>query len=150
MSDMALKRRHGSVVQQWLSVYCSFKQQTVVLSALRGCDGKSKNDISKRLTRRFRGSILKSAEDRAPEGSFMHPGAGPKELHLMLSDIDHYPVHWLTHFAHAAQIVSVYHPIKEEAAFWGTVYRGIVEALHFNVETVEQMEERLSDSCDGD
>lgn len=38
-----------SVVKLWVSEL-SFKQQTVLLSALRGCDGRSKKDISKAIT----------------------------------------------------------------------------------------------------
>ncbi len=42
-----------SVVKYWITEL-SWKQQTVILSALRGCDGKSKEDISKPVTRFFR------------------------------------------------------------------------------------------------
>jgi len=41
------------VVQKWVFTdNISLKQQTVLLSALRGCDGQSKYDISKKFVRK--------------------------------------------------------------------------------------------------
>lgn len=55
------------VVLPWVATL-SFKEQTVLLSALRGCDGIDKEDISKQFTRKFRAAILHTVQLVAPYG----------------------------------------------------------------------------------
>lgn len=134
------------VVQPWMAAL-TMKQQTVVLSALRGCDGKSKNDQSKALTRRFRSAFLRDAAAGSGNETFMrHDGAGTEYVHDWVQDLDHYPVHWLMHFAHACQIVGEYHPDNYHKEFWAFVYRRIIDALHLQPEELMDMEIRLMDT----
>lgn len=137
-----------TVVQSWLS-NLSFRQQATVLSALRGCDGKSKHDPSKLLTRYFRGCILLPADPdhlADPHNNFMRP---PDDVGAyaaaFLKDIDAYPLHWIMHFTHAAQILGYYHPDHDTKMFWGGLYAAIVHRLHLNTETYQQNEYRLRD-----
>jgi hypothetical protein len=138
-----------SVVQDWLGECCSLKQQTVLLSALRGCDGIAKEDISKTLTRALRGTLLHSAHHGSPEkpGTFMSTANVDleKAAEKFVAHLDHYPVHWVFHFAHACEIVGHKHPHPNTGMFWMWIYHKMCEALHVNPETEKQCDWRLRD-----
>ncbi len=133
-----------SAVQPWLSKL-SWKTQTVLLSALRGCDGKEKEDYSKPFTRKFRSVVLFDAGASDVPNSFMHDSVGEENVVKFISNLDHYPMHWLIHFTHAIEIIGYYHPHPRIKDFWFTMYVNITHALHFNIETKAQLEERLED-----
>lgn len=137
-----------SVVKAWVGDLLSFKQQTVLLSALRGCDGKPKEDVSKILTRKLRGEILLSADtvSKSTPGTFMGaPDDMATAANKFVANLDHYPVHWLMHFAHAVEIVGYYHPDPTTAKWWLSLYEAILAALHVSPESKAQNEERLKD-----
>ncbi len=131
-----------NVVYDWISAL-SLKQQTVILSALRGCDGKNKEDPSKTITRSFRFTILKNADGGS---GFMH-GIDIDKLHdkveCFIKDIDSYPMHFLLHLAHAMEIVGYKHPEEKFRKLWLSIYEKIVDAFHMNIETEEQLDNRL-------
>lgn len=134
-----------SVVQDWV-MSASFKQQTVLLSALRGCDGKNKEDISKFITRQFRGVILHNADQSS---GFMHN----KELsHFsqmfdkVLKDIDSYPVHFVLHLIHAFEVVGFYHDDPEIRECFKGLYEKSCQTFHMLPETKEMFDIRLSDN----
>ena len=130
------------VVHPWLNDL-SMKQQTVLLSALRGCDGVAKDDISKKFVRAFRSLILQNA---APgKGRFMKDELTDKDITIFLQAPDVYPMHWLLHFIHAIEIVGYNYPIADTAHWWKCLYQDITNALHFNMETKVQNDERLQD-----
>jgi len=133
----------GSVVQEWIAEYCSFKEQTVLLTALRGCDGIPKEDVSKQMVRVMRGVLLKDADAST---DFMRSAPHPDDLRQFLTNLDHYPVHWLMHFAHAAQVIAYRHPNPAINGNWLMVYRNIVHALHMEPEPVLIMMHRLEDA----
>jgi hypothetical protein len=143
----------GSVVQNWLN-RLSWKQQTVLLASLRGCDGLGKNDPSKVFTKRMRATLLKNADTSS---TFMPKGASDQGPYLSDEDkaaidkffykeIDAYPVHWLMHFLQAAEIVGYQCPDLFSAQYWWYFYKAGVKALHLNPETLEQMLTRLGDA----
>jgi len=133
-----------SVVQEWLAL-CTLKQQTVLLSALRGCDGKYKEDYSKPFTRKLRSVLLKNAGGIQLTGKFMADFVGVEELTKFISNLDHYPMHWLLHFTHAVEIAGYKHPDPAIRDFWYTLYLEICNVLHMNPETEKQLDERLVD-----
>ena len=140
-----LTRRKGekmncSVVQEWLNV-CSLKQQTVVLVALRGCDGVSKHDPSKFVVRFLRASVLRDADC---ESSFMALSAD-KAINDLSNDLDMYPMHWLIHFMHACEIVGYNHPLSETRAIFMDIYLRLVAGMHLNPETKNSLDKRLAD-----
>ena len=47
---------------------------------------------------------------------------------------------------HAAEIIGYKHDIEWIGRWWHTFYRMIVNDAHLNVETKEQMDQRLSDN----
>jgi hypothetical protein len=146
----ALRRR--SVVKDWLGAL-PFKQQSVVLIAVRGCDGLPKSDPSKALVRWYRRTVLNNADrpGSAGFGTFMLAEApsldGPDVG--FLDSPDHYPVHWLMHFLHGVEIVGYKHPEDEVRSYWSEVYRRGVRALHLNVETMGELDARLAWGTEG-
>ena len=126
----------------------SLKQQTVVLCALRGCDGLTKEDPSKALVRWYRGVVLVSANPEADDRSFMRPGTDfvSAAKRFMSYGLDHYPMHWLMHFAHGLEIVGHYHPQQNTRYEASMLYGAIVESgLHLRVETKGNCDARLRD-----
>ena len=141
-----------SVVQEWMSEL-TWKQQTVLLSALRGCDGVPKDDASKKMARHMRSVLLKNAGTE--DTSFMTTSGEITDDHwidigVMRDNIDKYPTHYILHFMHAAEIIGYFHPDRNISGFWCFVYNLFVEAMHLTPETPEQNTFRLRDGVDSD
>jgi hypothetical protein len=149
------------VIKGWIT-RLTFKQQTVLLAAIRGCDGVQREDISKKIVRRYRSVILEDAdgtidatkeryESMSPNDPryvpphFMNTYVSDLDIKIFLKSMDHYPMHWLFHFLHAVEILGYKHPQVKEREWWHDLYRKMVEALHLNIETEEEMDERLKD-----
>lgn len=132
----------GSVVQEWLEA-ASYKQQTVVLCALRGCDGLLKEDPSKQLVRWLRSVVLKTANPKAGPRAFMT--AEEIDIERWLNGLDHYPVHWILHLAHACQVISYHHPVNAVKSKARRLYEGIVAAFHMEPEEYLANHMRLKD-----
>ena len=132
-----------SVVRPWVN-NLSFKQQTVCLTALRGVDGARKDDESKKFCKAMRMTLLQNASPGV--GTFMEFDISAEEVRRFWEATDHYPVHWLTHFMYAAQIIGAHHPNHEIRKWWDMFYNGLVNALHLRPEQFYDMEERLADT----
>ena len=135
------------VVLPWLSGL-SLKQQTVLLTALRGCDGVPKEDISKKFVRVYRSLILKNAEegfDRDIDHHFMKEQITDSDVTEFLGHLDHYYMHWLTHFIYAIEIVGYNHPVSTIRQWWSCLYLGLVSAIHLSPESKEDNDYRLRD-----
>jgi len=118
-----------------------FRMQSVLVSALRGCDTTRKEDPSKHITRALRAVLMHDAD---PTNSFMRSGDAPfTRVSDFLVDLDVYPVHFVLHLAHAAEIVGYKHPNDLVREFWLKFYRGVIRAMHVNPETEEQLDVRL-------
>ena len=132
-----------SVVHEWMNSL-TFKQQTVVLVALRGFDGVGKGDPSKPLIKALRATVLKNANPAARD--FMHVNLSWGQVTAFLERESHsYPLHWVMHFAHAAEIVGYKHPDARTREWWLSFYIEVCHVLHVNPESEEQMDERLKD-----
>lgn len=134
----------SSVVQDWVSDL-TWKQQTVLFCALRGCDTAEKNDPAKAIIRNLRGTVLHNAG--TPNAEFMQY----TEVNLLdftKNNLDAYPIHFILHVAHAAEIIGYRHPDPKIRDYWYNVYAAIVSAFHMNVEEPMQMEFRLRDGVD--
>lgn len=132
-----------SVVRPWLN-NLSFKQQTVVLTALRGVDGKEKQDASKNFCKALRMTILHNASPGI--GTFMAFTIKAEDVYKFAENIDHYPVHWILHFLHAAEIIGEHCPHTDLRIWWNNFYRILVNAMHLNPETAEALQTRLADT----
>ena len=133
-----------SVVQDWVSNdNISMKQQTVVLSALRGCDGQSKNDISKNFVRKIRNTVLINAGEE--NSSFVKDVMTLDDVREFAEDCDKYPIHFVMHLCHAVEIIGFKHPNIEVRCWFNEAYLTIIDALHVKPETEEDCDFRLRD-----
>ncbi len=134
-----------SVVKEWLSGdNISLKQQTLVLSSIRGCDGQSKKDLSRKMTRQLRNVILLYASHEKTD--FMDSGMTLEEVKDFVEDKDKYPVHYYMHVCYACEIIGFKHPDKKIREWFNSAYLIIVKSLHLNPETEEECDYRLKDN----
>ena len=141
------KRKPKSVVQDWMSEL-PFRMQAVVLCALRGCDGQSREDPHKPIARYLRSCVLNPAFQKEDDrGTFME--GAPSSPGVFLRDIDKYPIHWFVHFLHAAEILGCYHPDEDTRDWWSHFYCHGVQSLHFNPESKAQLDERFGPGSNG-
>jgi hypothetical protein len=123
--------------------------QGVLVSATRGCDGLTKEDPSKPLVREFRLVLLRNAKPLdAINGKkmFMDP-LDDDRFNLfaneLIKSMDHYPMHFLTHFMFACEIVGYKHPDDDTRFRWLALYEMIVHALHLHQEPEAELDKRL-------
>lgn len=135
------------VTQEWL-VHLTLKQQTVVLSAIRGCDGVPKDDLSKPFVRALRSIVLKNAVDGPC--LFMESEISNSDIEKFVKALDHYPMHWLMHFIHAVECIGYGHTEPVTRIWWKQLYRRLCDALHVNAETLEEWDYRLIDGPSSD
>lgn len=144
------------VVPSWLKEL-SFQQQSVILLALRGPDGVRKHHICKTVHIAYRGTVLRAAE----RGRFLEWGEKADSFMSMdaianamswdwvvntfFDHVDELPHHYVSHLAHAAQIIGYKHPDERFRRAWGYFYQRWCDDKHVNPETEHQMDERLND-----
>jgi hypothetical protein len=164
--------------QDWVHEI-SVMQQSVLISAIRGCDGMPKRHKHKPLVKWYRRCVLLSAFDGvaltdpfAPGGgSFTGPiadltswrDAAPHPISEydyrcsllqrasddFVDSRDELPAHYTTHFMHAAEILGYKHPDATVREFWHDFYDRLVHALHLWPETEAQLDLRLGDTFEG-
>lgn len=131
------------VIQDWVA-YLGLRHQGVLMSSVRGCDSVSKEDASKRLVRAYRSYVLYSFDARP--SSFIDL-VTPKELHSRMmefvNNFDHYPIHFVLHLIHAAEILGYHHPDEEVQEQWRWFYYRMCRKLHTKPESQEELDERL-------
>lgn len=135
-----------SVVQDWVTNNCSMKMQTVLFCALRGCDGVPKEDNSKASNRFIRSLVLLNAA--TSDSSFMKPDL--IKIREFIRDLDHYPVHFVTHQMHAFEIIGYRHSDKKISDFCYNIYKAFTTAFHVKMESEHDMKIRLQDNKESD
>lgn len=136
-----------NVVKDWIS-HLTFKQQTVLLSAIRGCGGVPKDDPSKPFVRAFREVVLENAVTE--DCSFMGASISIDDVNRFVKSLDCYPMHWLLHFIHAVECVGYGHPDLCTSVWWAGLYGEICRALHVNPESEQGWSQRLVDGPSSD
>ena len=146
------------VIQEWVQEL-PLMQQTVLLTAIRGPDGISKEHPAKEVLRWFRRCILLAAFERKPLLSPYLPGGGsftgPATRSLddianaYFKAVDELPHHFQMHLMHAAEIIGYKHPDRLIGDWWLRFYLYYVNALHLRPETEVQLDRRLGD-CEAD
>jgi hypothetical protein len=134
-----------SVLQPWVSAL-PLRHQASLLTAVRGCDGVPKRDESKTVVRALRATYLVAADPYAYDrpGSFMYvPATLATSLHAFAKGTDQYPIHWVLHLAHAAQIVGYKHPEAPVRQIWRGFYEMLVHAWHLQPESEADLDARL-------
>jgi hypothetical protein len=119
------------------------------LTAIRGCDGVEKEDISKKFIRKYRDALLHNAVPGDIRSRFMETSISEEDIYYFTKSMDHYPMHWLFHFLHAVEILGYKAPI-DIRGWWYRLYLKMVCALHLNIETESAMDCRLQDGVTSD
>ena len=130
-----------SVLQPWV-FELPHRMQSVLMSSLRGCDTARKDDHSKFIQRGLRGVVLRNAD---PSNTFITDSGIPSDGHTseFLWEIDCYPMHYVMHTAHAAEIIGYKHPDHRIREWWLGFYKKVAKGLHLNRETEKQLGVRL-------
>lgn len=151
------KLRRRSALQDWV-MELTIMQQSVLMAAVRGPDGISKNHPVKVMLRWYRRCILLSAFEHEVIDNPYTPGGGsftgPLDpaarietyAHQYLEHVDELPHHFQLHFMHAAEILGYKHPVEKTRLFWYQFYTSIVGDAHLNIESCMQMDRRLGDN----
>lgn len=140
-----------SVVKDWVKEL-PLTQQAVLLLALRGPDGMAKQTGIKPMLHYLRGTVLHAAYpdyDETAEGKSGDFMRGDYEhfnsnAGLFYADIDAYPMHFLMHLIHAAEIIGYHFPILVVRNYWKDFYYYFCKQLHMTPETKEQLNDRLA------
>ena len=130
----------GSVLQEWMGSL-PWKQQSVVLSSLRGPDNARPGSV-KIINRWLRGITQNNAD---PSTDYMKdlPHPSLEELHR---DLEYCSMHYYSHLMHAMEIIGYHHPLKEVSDVGMRYYAAMTDFLHLNLETMAQLDLRLRDN----
>ena len=136
-----------SVVKDWVSDL-PFTQQALLMLSLRGADGMPKHNSAKDVVHFMRDVILHPAYSGYigyPEG-FMRADYDSFQVIVnnFFKDTDSYPMHFLMHLIHAAEVVGYNHPDKKIRTYWLSFYEYACKSFHMNPESKRQLNSRLS------
>ncbi|MBS3089123.1 hypothetical protein J4402_05130 [Candidatus Pacearchaeota archaeon] len=127
------------VLKEWMAEL-PWKQQSVVLSSLRGPDTSRPASV-KILNRWLRGITQNNADSSTDYmKNLAHPSVGDLQ-----KDLEYCTMHYYCHLMHAMEIIGYNHPDKEIAETARGYYENMVLFLHLNPETKEQLNKRLED-----
>lgn len=146
-----------SVLQDWV-MNLPLKQQSTLISALRGPDNLGKHNTGKQLTRYLRSLIIVPAnpnwKDDADD-TFLRYNENSLDSYIneFIDNHDEYPHHFIMHLVHAFEIVGYKHKtvhsnnsrVSEHAYRCLGFYCKMAKAFHMIAETEEEMDERLAD-----
>lgn len=135
-----------SLLRDWVCEL-PLMMQGVLVAAVRGCDGIDKEDVTKPLVREYRLCIMRNAKPMADllgKGGFMDMAPSFNgRVKQLCNNLDKYPLHFITHLMHAAEIIMHKHPDAQVRGRWSKLYYGIVDALHLQPESAHEMDKRL-------
>ena len=147
-----------SVLQDWV-MELPLREQGTLLTGIRGCDLAPKNPVAiserygcstgentpeRELSAFLRCCVLTAADEREIDicGAWFK-STPPK--HWKPSQLGHYPLHWYSHIMHCYEVIGYRHPDKNLRDECFNIYARLVHSLHLNIETKEEMIERLSE-----
>lgn len=130
----------SSVLQEWV-MKLPWKQQSVLLSGLRGPDGARCPNI-KNVTRWLRNITQNNAD---PSHSYMMVGQLPN-CEMLEKELEYVSVHYVHHLAQAMKVVAIGVDVYVYEKYARELYEFISnELLHMKVETDDEFNERLRD-----
>lgn len=137
----------GCVLQDWV-LTLGLRHQGVLVSAIRGPDNVPKEDPAKSLVRTYRSYVLNCfCGDPAKASSFIEAVDGDELVTRQRNfrrSFDHYPIHFVLHLVHAAEIVGYKHPDAVVGFQWRTWYQQMCYKMHMQSESEEQLDARLN------
>lgn len=135
-----------SILHDWVTTL-TLRYQGVLMAAVRGCDGLPKEDPSKAIMRGIRQTVLVPFDARELEIGKNFMSVSESELLKAFDDVienhDGYPVHFIMHMIHAAEVIGYEHPDAHTRLIWLRFYQSMAHAFHFNSETREQLKSRM-------
>ena len=132
------------VIQKWVfNDNISMKQQSMLLSGLRSCDGVYNDDVSKTIVKKIRCTVLNNAADS--NTNFMQEDISLDALANFAKSRDKYPVHFYMHVCYCCEIIGFKHPDENIRKWFYKAYHLLVKALYLNPETEQECDERLLD-----
>lgn len=139
----------NSILQDWVMAL-PLREQGTLLTCVRGCDLTPKmplDSIERKLVGALRASFLNPADPREVdfEAGCFFISKPPKPESFKASELGHYPLHWVTHIMHSAEVIAYRHPNSQVREMWMAIYVKIVHSLHLNIETRDQMIARLGE-----
>ncbi len=149
------KSDNESVLHDWINEL-PFTQQALLLLSLRGPDGIEKHSTAKNMLYYMRGVILKPAYEEWIGGVNAETYTGrdgfmctdytlfEQDSKDFFSDLDKYPMHFLMHLIHAAEVIAYQHPDEEISRHWHYFYEKSCDSFHMNIETRSQFNNRLN------
>ncbi len=130
----------SKVLLDWMGSL-TWKQQSVILSALRGPDNLYSPNI-KKITKWLRIVTQNNAD---LSSSYMMQEKLPS-IELIEREFEFTTIHYTNHFLQALEIIGYKHPNKNISNISKKYYTGLViNALNLNPETESQLEKRLKD-----
>jgi len=147
-----------SVQPEWMKEL-PLQQQSVLFLAARGPDGIEKFHPVKEIQRAYRATVFVAAKHGKRMLKYGETGdsfmslAAFADIGTWWSDcidnfinhIDSLPLHYVMHLMHGAQILGYKHPDERFSYKWFKLYLALVKNFHLNVETEQEMDERLKD-----
>jgi hypothetical protein len=138
-----------SILQAWVTEL-GLRYQGVLLGAVRGCDGVPKEDPSKYVVRGIRQLCLVPFDAREikliPNGYMsVTPDKLVDGVVRMLDNLDHYPVHFLSHLMQAAEVIGRMHPDGDVTLTWLSIYQDFCDALHLRPERRRDLKRRMTE-----
>jgi hypothetical protein len=137
------------VLQDWVLELPGLRHQGVLICAIRGCDTAPKDDVSKALARCLREVVLNAfVGDPTKAKTFIEKVSDDELQRRMvgfLHSLDQYPLHYVMHVIHAAEIVGYFYRGNDSVAQirWSCFYGAACHKLHLNPESKEQLNARL-------
>lgn len=119
-----------SVLQPWVE-QLGLRHQGVLMACVRGCDNVPKEDPTKALTRCLRAVTLASIDPRP--SSFIENVTWAelqRRMDAVLKNHDHYPIHYILHLAHGAEIIGYKHPDRVLRSCWRMLYFDLCGCFH--------------------
>lgn len=135
-----------SVLQDWV-MELPLREQGTLLTCVRGCDLTPKlplDSVERRLVGALRFAIMIPADRREVDirGAFFQ--SRPPD-NFRASGIGHYPLHWISHVMHAAEVIAYRHPDGMIRERWYNIYFAFVHSLHVQPETRDRFIQRMSE-----
>lgn len=132
--------KNNCVIQDWVQAL-TWKEQSSILTSIRGSD----HSFDPRLRSLVRWIRRVTLHDADVNGVFVKHGELPK-LKELKELLEYQSVHFVSHLMHTLEVIG-YKASGELTRNTGLLYyTAICELLHCNVETKDQMDERLKDN----
>jgi hypothetical protein len=135
-----------SIIQDWVAAL-GLRHQGVLLTAIRGCDGVGKHDLSKPIMRAIRAICLVPYDEREltePKGFMYYDHVSFRDAVTTFSkNLDEYPMHFILHMLYALEVIGYGHSGVQTSEDFLWAYEMLVRKIHLRPESIIDMNVRL-------